>query len=126
MGTDKYAVGAFYLDGMLLTEEISVDLDYDPANSIVVTQQKGFAGITPGAGKITVKVNSAVPRAGFESGAIDFYAIATGRIPVDMMIDRGGQKLTSKGFLMGISEKYAANSDSAVDFTFVGEEPKKV
>jgi hypothetical protein len=123
MGTEVYAVGLISVDGVPLMEEVSIDADLNPGNNIVVTQRKGFAGITPGAGRFSLKVNSAIPRAGIENGNLDLYDITKNHIPVSVVLTRGFKQLISKGFIMNISEKYSCNSDSVLDFAFEGEIP---
>ena len=123
MGTEVYAVGLVSVDGVPLMEEISIDAELNPGNNIVVTQRKAFAGITPGAGRFSMKVNSAIPRAGIENGNLDLYTITKDHIPVNMVLTRGYKQLISRGFIMHISEKYSCNSDSVLDFSFEGEVP---
>ena len=125
MGTEVYAVGLLSIDGVPLMEEVSIDVDFNPGNNIVVTQRKGFAGITPGAGRFSMKVTEAIPRAGIENGNLDLYTIANDSIPVDAVLTRGFKTLVSRGFIMNISEKYSCNSDSVLDFSFEGEKPKE-
>ena len=121
MATDQYGVGFVFLDGQLLTEELTCDVEYDPQNNVVVTQYKGFAGITAGAGQFTATVSNAIPRAGLE---VDFYTLAKDRTPVEFIVHAGSKKRISKGFLQRVREKFATGDSSTVDFEFVGEEPE--
>ena len=120
MATDQYAVGYVFLDGQLLAEELTCDLSYDPKNNIVVTQQKGFAGITMGAGVFTATVTNAIPRAGLE---VDYYKLASDRTPVEFIVHAAGKKRISKGFIGPVNEKFGTDQSSTLDFTFTGEEP---
>lgn len=120
MATDQYAVGYVFLDGQLLVEELSCEVDYDPKNSVVVTQQKGFAGITQGAGIFTAQVSNAIPRAGLE---VDYYDLAQKRTPVEFVLHAAAKKRVSKGFIGPIREKFGVDQSSTLDFTFTGEEP---
>jgi hypothetical protein len=123
MATDQYAAGYVFLDGALLVEELSCDLDYDANNSVQVTQAKGFAGISPGAGRFTARVTNAIPRAGLE---VDFYTLAKDRTPVEFIVAAAGKKRISKGFIMRVSEKFGADTSSTIDFEFEGDEPEVV
>jgi hypothetical protein len=120
MATDQYAVGYVFVDSQLLVEELTCDLEYNPNNNVVVTQQKGFAGITQGAGRFTARVSNAIPRAGLE---LDFYDLAINRTPVEFIVHAGGKKRISKGFVMLVSESFGADKTSTIDFSFEGNEP---
>lgn len=118
---EKYAVGTLFLNGQPLFEEMTFDLGYATGNAIVVTQMKKFAGVTQGAGSFSVKVTSAVPLAGLE---VDFHKVAKEATVVTLVAKRGGKVLTSRGFIMNVNEKYGVNTDSTMDFDFVGEVPE--
>lgn len=122
-GTDLYATMYVVLDGQLLVEEMEVVWDYDPANSVIKTQQKGFAGVTPGAGGWSVSVVSAVPRAGTE---VDYVSLVKNRTAVECIVISGGKKLVSKGFLMKLGGKGGVNQDSTVSFDYSGSEPEEM
>jgi hypothetical protein len=109
MATDLYATGLMFVDGILVAEEVSFTTNFDTKNNVIETQAKGFAGISPGAGTTKVTVVSAVPRAGFE---LDYYKRATQRLPVEFTAVRGTKKLSFKGFIMTIDEKYGVNQAS--------------
>jgi hypothetical protein len=123
MATDQYGVGYVFLDSQLLMEELSCDLDYDGNNNIIVTQAKGFAGISAGAGRFTARVSNGIPRAGLE---VNFYKLAKDRTPVEFIVHAGGKKRISKGFIMRVSEKFATDTPSTIDFDFEGDEPEVV
>lgn len=123
MATDRYATGFVFVDGALLSEEVSVDLGYSPNNNIVVTQAKGFAGVSPGAGRFTAKVSNAIPRVGLE---LDYYAIAKERRAIELIVHRAAKKVTSKGFIMNLSEKLGVDSVATFEFDFEGEEPEEI
>lgn len=123
MATDKYSSMFFVLDGQLLCETHTVEWDYDPSNNIVKTQQKGFAGITPGAGGITVTVDNAVPRVGTE---VDYMSLVKNRTAVEGIIVEGAKKLVSKGFINRLRGKGGVNQDTTRSFEFVGGEPEEM
>lgn len=123
MATDQYAVLYSFVDQQLLTEEMDVDLDYNPDLKPVSTQAKGFAGVTKGAGSMTATVTSALPRAGIEK---DYFELARLATPVEFIIVMANKKLVSKGFITGVKVKGGVSQETRVDFTFHGEEPKLV
>lgn len=122
-GTDLYASIYFALDGQLMTEEQEITWNFDPANTIVKTQQKGFAGVSQGAGGLEVTVVSAVPRAGTE---IDFIKLAADATPVEGIIIQGAKKLVSKGFMMDVSGKGGVDQLTTVSFKFSGSVPQEI
>jgi len=118
MATDQYAQGAFFLDGQLLAESQSIDIQLDAGNQIMTTQQKGFAGVSPGSAKTSMTVKSAIPKAGLE---VNLYELALNRTPIDAVVFAGGTTRTSRGFIMNVSETFGVDSPSTVDFSFEGE-----
>ena len=118
MATDQYAVGYIFVDGQLLAEALSVDLDYQTGNQIVVTQYKGFAGVSPGADRTMITVKSAIPKAGLE---LNVYDIAKNRTPVEFVIFAAGNKRTSTGFIQGVKESFGVDTPSSLDFDFEGD-----
>ena len=118
MATDQYAVGYVFVDGQLLVEELSVDLEFDTGNQIIITQYKGFAGVSPGAKQTKATIKSAIPKSGLE---VDLYGIAAENTPVELVVFAGGKKRTSKGFIMNVKESFSADNPSSVDFEFNGD-----
>jgi len=121
MATDQYAKGSVFLDGQLLIEELSCDLDYDANNQIIITQQKGFAGISEGADSFEANVSNAIPRAGLE---VDYYSLVADRTPVEFIVHAGGKKRISTGFIMKLSENFGADKASGISFVFRGGKPE--
>jgi len=118
MATDQYAVGYVYTDGQLLAEELSVDMEFDPANQVIVTQYKGFAGISPGAGRARATVSNAIPRVGMEYNAVK---TAKAHSAVEFVVFAGAEKFSSTGFIMNVKMKFGADQPSTMDFDFEGE-----
>lgn len=118
MATDQYAKGAFFLDGQLLVESQSIDVEFDAGNQIITTQQKGFGGISPGSPSTKMTVKSAIPKSGLE---VDLYTLSKDRTPVDAVVFAGGTTRTSRGFIMTVSESFGVDNPSTIDFTFEGE-----
>ena len=118
MATDQYAVGYVFVDGQLLAEELNVDIDFQTGNQIVVTQYKGFAGVSPGASRTMITVKNAIPKAGLEYNA---YDAAKNHTPVEFVVFAAGNKRTSTGFIMNVKESFGVDTPSAIDFEFEGD-----
>lgn len=118
MATDQYAVGYIFIDGQLLTEALNVDLDFQTGNQIVVTQAKGFAGVSPGAKRTMITVKSAIPKAGLEYNA---YDAANNNTVVEFVVFAGGKRRTSTGFIMNVKESFGVDTPSSLDFDFEGD-----
>lgn len=118
MATDTYAQGFVFVDGQLLMEALNVDVDYQTGNQIVVTQYKGFAGVSPGADRTMITVKSAIPKAGIE---LNVYELAKNKTPVEFVVFAGGAKRTSTGFIMNVKESFGVDTPSSIDFDFEGE-----
>jgi len=121
MATGIYAAGYIFLDGQLLTQELTVDVDYDANNNVIVTQALGFAGVSPGAPRFTARVSNAVPLSGHE---YDFYGAVSDHTAVELVFHMGGKKRISKGFLMRLNEKAGVDTSSTTDFEFEGDVPE--
>lgn len=120
MATELYTQGLIFVDGMIAMEEVSFNVDYSTNDNVVVTQARGFAGITPGAGQTKVSITTAIPRAGYE---IDYYKRAIARTPCELVGWRGSSKINLKGFIMSIGEKHGVNTTSEAAIEFVAGEP---
>jgi hypothetical protein len=120
MACEIYTQGLIFCDGVLAAEEVSFNVDYSTNDNVVVTQSKGFAGITPGAGSTKVSIETAIPRAGYE---IDYFQKAVGRTPVEVIGFRGSKKINLKGFIQSIGEKHGVNTTSMGNIEIVCGEP---
>lgn len=117
MSTERYTQALLFVDGILAAEEVSCELDEDAGNNVVLTQAKGFAGITPGADQTKLSVTSAIPRAGVE---IDYDDRRKKRTPTEFMIARGGKRKQFKGFVMNTKESHGVNKTSELSFEAQG------
>ena len=123
MADTKYTNCAVFLDKVLLAEAQSEDTTDESGTQIVRTQQKSFAGASKGYGEFTVTVTSAIPRTGIE---YDIYDAMHNMTQVEMILWRGAKKLTSRGYILRVSEKHSGDNPASVDFTFSGEEPEEL
>lgn len=118
MANQIYEKGAVFIDGQLLSESTSVSISIDPQNQPIFTQQKGFAGVSPGATQTQISVESAVPVVGFE---YDFTDALQSVKEVEITVFAHSKKTTCKGFLMKVDQKYGVNQAASVSFDFIGE-----
>lgn len=112
-----YSSAFVTIDSSILSEASSVSVSRKSGASNVLTLAKGFAGVSPGANMIEVKVTNAVPAVGFE---IDFSKMIGNLVPVEIGIFAAGKQLISKGFITEDDLKKAVNGDATLDITFVG------
>jgi len=118
MSTQLYTQVEAYIDGAKLTEATSVNVDLDNQAQIVETLNRGFAGVSKGAARISISIANAVPAASFE---YEPSAKILGLEPVELTLYAAGKSLSSKGFLMKFSMSGAVNSPSGISLEFVGE-----
>lgn len=107
-----------FVDGILLSESTTVSVESDPQLQPIFTQQKGFAGVSPGAEQTKISVDSAVPRAGFE---VDYLKRAQGVSVVELTFFAHSQKNTTRGFITSVKQSYGVSQAASVSFEFLGE-----
>ena len=112
----------FFADGQMFAESQSVDVEHDPQMQPVYTQQKGFAGMTPGAEVTKFTVDSAVPASGYEYDYLDKLQNVT---VVEATLFAASKKLTVKGYITNLKKKFAWNNPATVTFDFMGGPAKE-
>lgn len=118
MALQHYSSAAIFVDGSLLSEASEVNIETNPALVEIMTMQKGFAGVSPGAEKTSISVTSAVPRVGFE---LDYLDKCQGVKVVEVTVFAHGKKTTCKGFLSNVKQTYGVNKEATVSFDFIGQ-----
>lgn len=108
-----YDRGVFFLNGQLLVESQSVSVTVDPALNEVMTSQKGFAGVSPGAEKTTLDVSAAIPRVGLEVDVLKFIRAVD---VVEVILFLGSAKYKGKGFVNNL--KMDTGTDRAAGYSF--------
>lgn len=112
-----YTLAYCTVDGKLLTEEASVNVNRATNSQAVTTVAKGYAGESPGAPTVEIQVTNAVPAADFELNAGPFMKSLQA---VEIGIITAGKQLVAKGFIVSDSFKHSVNSESSYDFSFRG------
>lgn len=115
--TQLYTNATVYVDGSLLSEAASVQVERDSNSQLVNTIARGFAGVSPGAAITKISVSNAVPAADFELNPGKFLLANK---EVEVTVFAGGRTLTSKGFIMSDSFQYSTGSSSELSFQFTG------
>lgn len=113
----KYTGITAYINGALLSEEVSCSVKRMSNAQKVITVPKGFAGLSPGAAEIQVEVDSAVPSADFELNPQRFLSNLD---TCELTLFAAGRTLTVTGFITDDNFSHAANTESKLQFTFVG------
>lgn len=118
MALQLYTLFTCYFNGSLLAEEGQVSVDVDSKAQEVNTVAKGFAGLSPGAAKVTIQIDSAIPAAGFELNPGRFVRTLQ---PGEMTIFGANVQLTVKGFITKYSVSHSVNNESKLSLTFEAE-----
>lgn len=113
-----YSLAYVTVNGKLLTEEASMEITRSTGSQAVMTVAKGYAGESPGAQTIEIRVTNAVPAADFELDMGDFMESMEA---VEMgVVGPGGKTATLKGYIIKDTFKHSVNSESTYDFDFRG------
>lgn len=118
MALQVYTPASVFVNGALLTEESSVTVDVSSNASPVTTVAKGFAGMAVGAPTISLKIDNAVPAAGFELNPGSFLL---GLKVVEFSIFAANAQLTIKGFVTDYTFSHAVNQESRLSLTAMCE-----
>ena len=123
MAEELYATGQIFVDGIVIADAQNVGIDYDTQDNDVETMGKEFAGITPGAFKTTINIDTAVPRAGYE---VDYLKRMVNRTAVEVVVFRGASEVEFKGFIRTVSEKVGVNQNGTASVQIRAGAPKGV
>ena len=115
---EQYANAYLTLNSTLVSEATSVTVRRMSGSSDVVTMAKGYAGESPGAKRLEIDVESAVPTADFE---IDPGKYMKYDESVEIGIIIAGRQLKTRGYILEDSIRYAANAEAALSFKFRGK-----
>lgn len=87
-----------FVDGALLKENTSVDINWDGDDQDVQTTAKGWAGISPSPVSLSINVENVIPPAGFEFDAAKAFVEKTEH-EIKCMSGATGKSLVSKGYV---------------------------
>lgn len=121
MALEIYARGHLFVDGILVANCQGVSIDYDTQDQDIETMELGFAGVSVGAFKTAITIDTATPRTGYD---VDFIANLIDRKVCELVYFAGSQKRTVEAILKTMSEKSGTNQASVANITARGGEPK--
>lgn len=116
-GLQLYTLAYVLVDGAILTEEASVNVNRATNSQAVNTVAKGYSGESPGAANCEIQVTNAVPSADFEMNPGRYMK---GLKEVEIGVLAAGKQLTARGFIISDSFKHSVNNESNLDFNFRG------
>lgn len=119
MALQLYSQAEIYLNGTKLAEEAQVSISRRTNAQPVNTVAKGYAGESPGAAIMEIKVTSAIPAAAFEVNPGQFMGLisASALQGIEITIFAAGQTLTAKGFIYEDNLSHAVNSEAKLEFS---------
>jgi len=120
MALELYSQGLIFAQGILVAESVSFTMAAATNDQPVVTQAKGFSGITVGASTTDVSIKSAIPKAGFE---VNWHKWMKERTVIEITGWRGATKQNIKGFIKSIDESHAVNTSSEANISLHCGEP---
>ena len=102
------------VNGVLLAQEQSVEIDRATNSQAVSTVAIGYAGESPGAAMVEFTVTSAIPAAGYEYDAGAFMASLT---PVQLYtLGPAGKQLKGECFIISDATKHGVNQEATYTF----------
>lgn len=108
-----------YLNGALLAENTSLDIELRGDDQEILTTAKGFAGLTPSPRSVMITAENVVPPTGFEFDAFQKFLDSE---LVEMKVQSGatGKTLVSKGFIQAPKVQGGVGKTVSLSFTFKG------
>lgn len=120
MSLTKYLGPAeIYCNGRLLAEATSISVRTMSNNSRVRTMKKGLAGFSAGPTEVEIKIESAVPRAGYE---VDFKTVCERKGAVEIIhADAGGVRRRYEGWVDDCEQSQGTDNAATLSVSFVGK-----
>ena len=113
-----YSKATITINGLLLTEEGSVTVQRLTGAQEVDTVAKGFAGVSPGAPRLKITLENAVPAADFELNPGPYMKLLE---EVEVSVFAGGRTLTTKGFVMEDNFSHATSTPSKLTMNITAQ-----
>lgn len=119
MALQLYSMVEVYLNGTKMAEEAQVSISRRTNAQPVNTVAKGYAGESPGAAIMEIKITEAVPAAAFEVNPGQFMGLVASSAlqPVELTLFCAGKTLTTKGFIYEDSLSHAVNSEAKLEMS---------
>lgn len=120
----KYAgVGEVQLDGLTLAEATSVNVSIAPNSTPVRTMKKGLAGRSRGPVESTIRVSSAIPKAGFEGA---FLEKCIDDADVTIIVILANKRYAFDGWINATDFEFNTNASAGANFTVMAGKPRKL
>lgn len=103
--------------GRNVLQSNQVSLDFQSNNNDVSTSLLGRAGHSPGAKKVTVSVDSAVPQGGLE---IDWVGLCDAQAEIQLDFVFANRTYSCTGDVRNVSLKHSVDSPNGVSFELHG------
>lgn len=117
----SYSLVTVYINSRLLAQELSVTIRRDTKAIEVETCALGLAGYSPGAARMMIDVESAVPEAGFEFDPGDYWTDNGTPRPLKLQFFAAGKALETTGWAQNDDLTHGVNARSAQKISFVAQ-----
>jgi len=119
MALTKYSgSGEIYWNGRLLAEAHSLDYTLDSQNKEVNTFGKGLAGFSAGPEKVTINIETAIPKAGYE---VDFFDVCHRKQEVRIVVNDAGKRRTFACWCDSVNPKRTVDGAAAASVKLTGK-----
>lgn len=118
MALQDYARLAVAMNGNVLTQVNSIDVEWNSGQNRVDLLNEGLAGFTPGSGDVTVNLGFHVPIGGLEE---DFIASLVPGAYVTIQVFVGGKDYTGRGKIMNCKISQSTNAAVEGSLQWMGE-----
>ncbi len=108
------------IDGTLMGEATTVDIEITDNDQDVETIAKGYAGTSASPSKMMVSMSLAVNSAGFDKNAFKLF-LSKQVVQIRLTLGGSGLSMTSKGRIRAPKMKAGVGATTTEDFQFVGE-----
>jgi len=108
-----------YVNGRLLAEAQTISVRTISNNTKVRTMKKGLAGFSAGPTEVEIKIESAVPRSGYE---VDFKTACENKSVAQIVhADAGGVRRRYEGWIDDVDQSQSTDSAATMSVSFVGK-----
>jgi hypothetical protein len=122
MALEKYeGPGEIYVNGRLQAEARKCTVTVNSNDNPVNTMRKGFAGFSDGPTSSEASVESAIPKAGYET---DFVDHVSNKRDVVLVVKSGARRHRFEGRFTNTSWSNATDETAMITGSFVGGGPK--
>lgn len=120
MSLTKYqGPGEIYANGRLLAEAASITVRTMSNSNKVRTMKKGLAGFSAGPTEVEIRIESAVPKAGYE---VDFKTACERKLTMEIIhVDAGNVRRRYEGWIDDVEQGQSNDAAATLSANFVGK-----